>query len=194
MRRLYLLLAALCLWPAMFAGSSEALSLNARPDISAPSPLIVEAGLVCGMLDGKFGCRAASGGVAHGKNASPVDTEATPEASSGDAFAGAPAGTAGTAGEVVKPGEHSCPPGYKVLAVAGPNGFCEPAAATAAVERCPKNSEMLGGKCVHYTAVCRATLAANVNPEPCPGPEEKLVCKVQHSGVRDCCCLTYDKL
>ena len=41
---------------------------------------------------------------------------------------------------------------------------------------CPKNSELLGGNCVHYTAtMCQSELPVNVNPEPCQDVEAKLV-------------------
>jgi len=60
---------------------------------------------------------------------------------------------------------------------------------------CPKSSELLGGNCVHYTTTaCQTELPANVNPETCQGADEKLACKPRQDGLKDCCCLTYDKL
>ena len=87
-------------------------------------------------------------------------------------------------------------------------GYCEPPgmpeAVNAACEHgmvgtppnchCPKNSELLGGNCVHYTETCRIGLAADFTPQPCAGAEEKLACKTRQDGLKDCCCLTYDKL
>ena len=92
----------------------------------------------CGMFDGSFSCRAAPGGEIHGKNANPTSTtpDATPQADTGAlpggalppaTNSGAPNAGQGTQGAPVeygtKPGEHSCPPGYKVLAVPGADGY-----------------------------------------------------------------------
>jgi hypothetical protein len=182
----------------------------------------------CGMFDGKFECRATQGGVAHGKNAAPGERESPEEAPQGStdgtwqSQTTSPAGPNGTdnggqgsqsggpAQEVVQPGEHSCPPGYRVLAAPNASGsYCEPPAGpseatNAACEHgmvgtppnchCPKDSELLGGNCVHYTATCRNGLAADFTPQPCAGADEKLACKMRQDGLKDCCCLTYDKL
>jgi hypothetical protein len=183
------------------------------------------AAFVCGMFDGKFECKAAPGGVAHGKNASPAGESASPEQPPQGTTDGSwqgtttpPAGTDGVAGgqggvaegkEPVNPGEHLCPPGYRILAVPTEHGYCEPPGGTAEATstacehgmvgappncHCPRNSELLGGNCVHYSATCRTGLAAASNPEPCQGAEEKLACKMRQDGLKDCCCLTYDKL
>ena len=152
----------------------------------------------CGMFDGKFQCKATSGGVAHGKNATPgVGDTPTPEKApegTGEQEATAPAGTTpqgtqgGAAQEVVQPGEHACPPGYQVLPAPNAHGgYCEPPGTPEAVNaacehgmvgtppncHCPKNSEPLGGNCVHYTETCRIGLAADFTPQPCAGAEEK---------------------
>jgi hypothetical protein len=179
------------------------------------------AAFACGMFDGKFQCKAAPGGVAHGKNATPgVESESpaeSPQDTTGGAWQGTtnpPAGTdgAGNGGQgtqTVAPGEHSCPPGYRVLAAPGKYGYCEPPEGTAeAISagcqhgmvgtppncHCPRNSELLGGNCVHYSATCTTALAADAIPQPCQGAEEKLACKMRQDGLKDCCCLTYDKL
>ncbi len=181
----------------------------------------------CGMFDGSFSCRAAPGGEIHGKNANPTPTtpDATPQADTAGALPGgalppatssgsAPNAGQGTPGAPVeygtKPGEHSCPPGYTVLAVPGKNGYCQPPGGTAEAAsggcqhgmvgtppncHCPKSSELLGGNCIHYTAtMCQNELPVNVNPEPCQDVEAKLSCKMREDGLKDCCCLTYDKL
>jgi hypothetical protein len=184
----------------------------------------------CGMFDGKFQCRAAPGAAPQGKNATPGVTSATPEAApppqapTDGSWQGAPttppttdAGQGGQSGgwwgrkqETVNPGEHSCPPGYRVLATPGPNGYCEPPGGTAEATsmgcqrgmvgtppncHCPKNSELLGGNCVRYTAtMCQNELPVNVSPNPCQDLEAKLSCKMRHDGLKDCCCLTYDKM
>jgi hypothetical protein len=186
--------------------------------------------LACGMFDGKFQCKAAPGGPTHGiKNATPgVDSASPDESPQGTTDSGwqnttsppAGVGGAGNAGqgtqngggekqETVNPGEHSCPPGYRVLAVPTASGYCEPPGGTAEATstgcqhgmvgtppncHCPKNSELLGGNCIHYSATCRNGLAADFTPQPCEGADEKLACKMRQDGLKDCCCLTYDKL
>jgi len=178
----------------------------------------------CGMFDGSFSCRAAPGGEMHGKNGSPgesapeqaPDTGGAPQgAALPPAMSNAPNPSQDTQGAPVqygttKPGEHACPPGYTVLAVPGKYGYCQPPGGTAEAAsgacehgmtgsppncHCPKNSEILGGNCVHYTAtMCQSELPVNVNPEPCQDVEAKLSCKMRQDGLKDCCCLTYDKM
>jgi len=189
----------------------------------------------CGTFDGKFQCKATPGAAPIGKNATPgaIDsaspeeppqappdgawqsTTSTPPAAegAGNASQGGQSGGWGWGWgkkeETVNPSEHSCPPGYRVLAVPSKYGYCEPPEGTAeAVStgcqhgmvgtppncHCPTNSELLGGNCVHYTATCHSGLAADANPQACPGAEEKLACKMRQDGLKDCCCLTYDKM
>jgi hypothetical protein len=169
----------------------------------------------CGMFDGKFECRATQGGVMHGKNALPGERsspEETPQGSTDGTWQSTttpPAGANGPAQEVVQPGEHSCPPGYRVLAAPNQSGgYCEPATMPDAAQTtcqggmvgmppncsCPKNSELLGGNCVHYTATCSNGLSADSLPQACQSAEEKLSCKMRQDGLKDCCCLLYDKL
>jgi hypothetical protein len=60
--------------------------------------------------------------------------------------------------------------------------------------RCPESTEQLGGICVRYTAsTCSNGLAVNAPPEACQGVEEKVSCKLRDDGLKDCCCITYDK-
>jgi hypothetical protein len=189
-----------------------------RPPSVPERQLVLEAKFVCGMSDGKFGCQQAPGAVQHGKNATPGTNGETPGAAPQDMTGeqnttGPAAGTngAGTTGQdAPKPGEHACPPGYRVLAVPKEFGYCEPPegtadAASAACQHgmvgtpptnchCPKNSELLGGNCVHYSATCRSGLPADSAPQACQGTDEKLACKMRRDGLKDCCCLTYDKL
>ena len=161
----------------------------------------------CGMFDGKFQCKATQGGVSHGKNATGVESE-SPEGSPQGTMDGSSQGV--PAQEAVQPGEHSCPPGYRVLAAPNASGgYCEPPEGASEATNmgcehgmvgtppnchCPKDSELLGGNCVHYTATCSNGLAADFTPQPCAGAEEKLACKMRQDGLKDCCCLTYDKL
>jgi hypothetical protein len=221
MRLLCALVLGPSLWvlPMALGGNGgAAVAQSIRPSSMPERPFVLEAKIVCGMSEGTWGCKSAPGVVEHGKNAIPgvqqdAPDTAPPPAPGGeqDATAPAPGAPSGLPqNEAVVPGAHACPPGYRVLAVPTQSGYCEPpAAATNAAEttclhgmvgtppnncHCPKNSELLGGNCVHYTATCRSGLAADVNPEPCPGAEEKLACKIRSDGLKDCCCLTYDKL
>jgi hypothetical protein len=146
-----------------------------------------------------------------------ADTAAAPQGAALPPAAGNSAPNLGQGGQSApveygaKPGEHACPPGYTVLAVPGKYGYCQPPvrgtaeAATSACQHgmvgappnchCPRNSELLGGNCVHYTAtMCQNELPVNVNPAPCQDLEAKLSCKMRQDGLKDCCCLTYDKL
>jgi len=99
----------------------------------------------------------------------------------------APKMEAGKKQETVNPVEHSCPPGYRVLAVPTASGYCEPPGGTAEATstgcqhgmvgrppncHCPKNSELLGGNCIHYSATCRNGLAADFTPQLCEGADE----------------------
>jgi hypothetical protein len=226
MRVLCAFVLAAFLWvlsSALGGDGAMALAQFIRPSSVSEPPLVLEAAFVCGMFDGKFGCKSAPGGVDHGKNATPGIPSATPDASPGvtgdttnPAAATYGAGNAGQGSqsgleekETAKPGEHSCPPGYRVLAVPTKFGYCEPPGGTPAADatcqhgmvgtppnncHCPKNSELLGGNCVHYSATCRSGLAADSIPQPCQGADEKLACKTRQDGLKDCCCLTYDKL
>jgi hypothetical protein len=126
------------------------------------------AALECGTFDGKFSCRNTSGGVQRGKNA-PPGGENAPEA---------PAETPPSGeGQLPPPGAESGGSGI----APGPGG-------------CPQSSELLGGKCVRYNATCRQPVGADSLVPSCQGTEEKLVCKLRPDGMKDCCCLLYDKL
>jgi hypothetical protein len=146
------------------------------------------AGIVCGMFDGKFSCRSESkAGAQFGKNATPgapVQNQDSPEAPSGDQGAAPPPagggwntdqGTAGAAPDATTACQHG---------MTGTPPNCQ----------CPKNSELLGGNCVHYTAsACSNGLASDAMPQACHGAEEKLSCSMRQDGLKDCCCVTYDK-
>jgi hypothetical protein len=220
----FLLASVLCALPlALGSDEAAALAQPVRPSSIAYQPIVKEVVFQCGMFDGSFSCRAAPGGEMHGKNANPgasaapdeaPNTSGTPQETAIPPAGGYAAPNAGaqvpSAGQKAKPGEHACPPGYTVLAVPGKYGYCQPAAGTAAAAsegcqhgmvgappncHCPKNSELLGGNCVHYTAtMCQSELPVNVNPEPCQDVEAKLSCKMRQDGLKDCCCVTYDKL
>ncbi len=125
----------------------------------------------CGTFDGKFTCRNTSTGVQRGKNAAPGGGEPPPAAE--------------PAPEALPSGEGQLPPGPATgggtSVTPGPAG-------------CPPSTELLGGKCVRYYATCRKPVAADALMPSCAGSEEKLVCKPRPDGMKDCCCLVYDKL
>lgn len=221
MRRLCAFVLASSLWvlPSALGGEgAEAIAQFIWPSSESERQLVLEAKFVCGMSDGRFGCKQVPGVmVEHGKSATPgVNNVDAPEGTTGEPDATAPADNTSQGAqsgiaeqEVVKPGEHSCPPGYRVLAVPTKFGYCGPLGTPEAANttcqhgmigtppnncHCPKNSELLGGNCVHYSATCSNGLAADVTPQPCKGADEKLACKMRQNGLKDCCCLTYDKL
>ena len=148
--------------------------------------LVIEAIFSCGVIDGKFQCQAAPGGAPLGKNATPGAAVGPqnngPEVPPSETPSGTPngtwQGTTNPAGQApANPG--GCPGGQT-----GTPPNC----------RCPANSELLGGNCVHYTAsTCSNGLAADALPQACRGVEEKLSCRLRDDGLKDCCCVTYDK-
>ena len=208
---------------ALGGDGAAALAQFIRPSSASEQPLVLEAAMVCGMFDGKFGCKSAPGGEPRGKNSTPGVRTETPDDSSEGMTGGNEQDTtnpasgvngAGNPGqgtqsglaekeETAKPGEHSCPPGYRVLAVPTKFGYCEPPEGTPDASytacqhgmvgmppncHCPKNSELLGGNCVHYTARCNNGMLVEDNPKPCQGADEKLACKMRQDGLKDCCC------
>ena len=142
------------------------------------------AGIVCGNFDGKFTCRSDSSAAKQfGKNANPA----------------APAG-ADSPGDSI--GAQDAPPpvgGWNTEQ--GTAGGTQDAAGcqhgmvgTPPNCQCPKNSELLGGNCVHYTAsACSGGLASDAMPQACRSAEEKVSCTMRQDGLKDCCCVTYDK-
>jgi hypothetical protein len=169
------------LLPAFVVGLLVALGgHNAAALVQAPKPsgggrgLVLDVIMECGTFDGKFQCRPARGGKAFGKGASPGDEnkEARPEPQPGGVF-----------------------PGQAVQgAPADPNACQGGMVGTPPNCRCPESTEQLGGICVRYTAsTCSNGLAVNAPPEACQGVEEKVSCKLRDDGLKDCCCITYDK-
>ena len=144
------------------------------------------AGIVCGNFDGKFTCRSDSSAAKQfGKNANPAapagadspgDSIGAQEAPPPDAGGGwnTEQGTAGGTQDAA-----GCQHG-----MVGTPPNCQ----------CPKNSELLGGNCVHYTAsACSSGLASEAMPQACRSAEEKVSCTMRQDGLKDCCCVTYDK-
>jgi hypothetical protein len=144
----------------------------------------LQAKIVCGNFGEGFTCKADPGaGGQFGKNATPGAAPRAPA----------------TSPEVVPP--DGTWQGTTVPTESGQAG--PPADATACQNgmvgtppncRCPPNSELLGGNCVHYTAsACSSGLASDAPPQACRGVEEKLSCTLRQDGLKDCCCVTYDK-
>jgi hypothetical protein len=144
----------------------------------------LQAKIVCGNFGQGFTCKSDSGpGQQYGKNAipgaPPQAPEPSPPAAMPEGSWPAPAESGqGAAGPAPDP--TACQHGM----VGTPPDNC----------RCPTNSELLGGNCVHYTAsACSNGLAADGLPQACRGAEEKLSCTLRQDGLKDCCCVTYDK-
>jgi hypothetical protein len=145
----------------------------------------LQAKIVCGNFGQGFTCKSEPGADAFGKNATP----------------GAPPQAAEPSPQVVPP--DGTWQGTTVPTESGQGAAGAPADANACQNgmigtppncRCPKNSELLGGNCVHYTAsACSAGLAADALPQACRGVEEKLSCTLRQDGLKDCCCVIYDK-
>jgi hypothetical protein len=145
------------------------------------------AGIVCGDFGNGFTCRNDSSAAKQfGKNATP----------------GAPVGS-GSASDAPPADQQALPPapggGWSTdQGTAGgtpdPNACQHGMVGTPPNCQCPKNSELLGGNCVHYTAsACSSGLAADAAPQACRGVEEKVSCRLRQDGLKDCCCVIYDK-
>ena len=154
-------------------------SYSAAAVVQAPEPLaaderglIVQAKMVCGVFDGKFQCRPAPGGAEFGKAATPGAKFPSHDDLPPPAPGGAWPGTGTSDPNACQGGMVGTPPNC----------------------RCPDSTEQLGGICVRYTAsTCSKGLAVNSLPEACQGVEEKISCTMRNDGLKDCCCITYDK-
>jgi hypothetical protein len=153
--------------------------------IDGDSP-VLQAKIVCGNFGDGFTCKTdPEAGPQFGKNATPG---ARPRAAEPSPEVVPPEGTwQGTA--VPTESGQGAPAGAPDATVCQ-NGMV----GTPPNCRCPKNSELLGGNCVHYTAsACSNGLASDALPQACGGVEEKLSCTPRQDGLKDCCCVTYDK-
>jgi len=163
-----------------FCGGAAAV---VRAPLTQEEGLILEAILECGMFDGKFQCRATTGGTPHGKSAPGAVRRPPPAESPGPS-------TGDTAPGAAVPDSGQAPSGAPAgSAAACTNGMV----GTPPNCSCPESSELLGGNCVHYTATCSNGLPADAAPQQCPKAEQKLACKARSDGLKDCCCITYDK-
>jgi hypothetical protein len=159
-----------------------------RPSPLSQPQLVHKAMFVCGTFDGKFQCKNSPGGVARGKNATPGAAE--PDSSEG--LSGEQQATSPPISPA--PGDANAPQGTWAATPDAATTCQHGMVGTPPDCRCPKNSELLGGNCVHYTAsACSNGLASDAMPQACQGVEEKLSCTMRQDGLKDCCCLTYDK-
>jgi hypothetical protein len=143
----------------------------------------VQAKIVCGNFGQGFTCKSDPGaGEQFGKNATPG---ARPQAAEPSPEVVPPEGT--WQGQTV--------PGQGAAGVPADPSACQNGmVGTPPNCRCPPNSELLGGNCVHYTAsACSNGLAADALPQSCRGVEEKLSCTLRQDGLKNCCCVIYDK-
>jgi hypothetical protein len=176
-----------CFWvlpSALGAGRAAALVQITGLSPSSGPQLVLPVMMVCGVFDGKFSCKNNLGGVPHGKNAIPgVDKDTSqdsPDTATGRDWQGtmAPANTGQAPSAATPDAATACPHG-----MVGTPPNC----------RCPKSSELLGGNCVHYAAsTCSNGLASDALPQACR-VDEKLSCAMRQDGLKDCCCVTYDK-
>jgi hypothetical protein len=169
--------------PLTFGGDRAAsFGPTAKPEVSAID-LLHRAGIECGTFEGQYTCRYVRGGQQFGKNAPTVapgpGAQPAPSDPSNVPPAGSPWTTEANPSSAPAPDGGACSGG-----MIGTPPNC----------RCPPSSELLGGNCVRYTAsACSNGLAANALPQACRGVEEKLSCTLRNDGLKDCCCVTYDK-
>ena len=149
-------------------GDQRASAIVAALPPASEQPLLHDAKIVCGQTDQGFKCRNEPGGVRRGK------MRKIPGSSSGGS---SEAPTDGANDDTLPPASSDA-------------GSTPPRTAPSS---CPKNAELLGGHCIPYPQTCNTGLAANANPQPCRGAEEKQICSFRPDGLKDCCCRTYTK-
>ena len=169
MRLLFVFALTALLWvlPVVLGRDGADAFMRVTPPASEQR-LLHEAKIVCGQTAEGFKCRNEAGGVRRGKMGK------IPGASSGGSSGGATDGA----------NDDGLPPASSDAGASPPS---------AAPTSCPRNTELLGGACVRYTASCRSGVPANTNVPPCQSAQEKLVCKIGSDGLRHCCCRLYDK-
>jgi len=150
--------------------------------LSLLGPMPLKAKYVCGVFEGTYTCRYERSSKPKVKGAVPGRQQSTePATAPSEQIAPAP-GTWETQNTPA-----GTPPADATGCQYGMVG-------TPPNCRCPPNSELLGGNCVRYTAsTCSNGLAADTMPQACRGVEEKLSCRMRDDGLKDCCCVTYDK-
>jgi hypothetical protein len=171
MRRLFCVaLAFACLLPP--SGFAGAAAPHVHP--GATASLVLPARYICGKFETGWGCRYEPGEVDTGGKSSIPNIGVKPQEEQAPLAPPTPGGVS----PAPAPGAAACRGGTP----GGPDNC-----------KCPATTELLGGACVHYTARCNKGIAADAPVQACPGPAEKLACKARAGGLRDCCCLTYDK-
>ena len=165
----------------------------------------------CGTFDGKFQCRATQGGVVHGKGAIPGVDRPEPHRARTHRRATAVGAASPNPMESSTPGEHSCPPGYRVLAApqcvrqllasrreasdAAEHGLrARHGRHAAQLPVAPKIQSCWAAIACTTPPRCSNGLSADALPQACRKVDEKLACKMRQDGLKDCCCLLYDKL
>jgi hypothetical protein len=120
------------LW--LTVGAATAFTIPPLPSLNN-APMLREAKLVCGMVDGKFKCKNVKDGTIGiefddgKKKTTPGETNEENGGAGGDdaeAGGGGAGGGGAEAGTDAKPGEPDCPEGYKVLDPPSKFGPCEP--------------------------------------------------------------------
>jgi hypothetical protein len=175
--------ASVFLLPLVFGGGKAAsFGPAAKPDVGALD-LLRQAGIECGTFEGQYTCRFVRGGQQFGKNAPMVAPPPSAQPAPAEPYNVPPAGSPWTT--------DANPSGAPDASGSGCTGGM---VGTPPNCRCPPNSELLGGNCVRYTAsTCSNALAADALPQACAGIEEKLSCRLRDDGLKDCCCVIYDK-
>jgi hypothetical protein len=165
---------------ALLAQAHDAAAfMRALKPSDAARGLVLDVVVECGTFDGTWQCRQSRKEKLFGKGASPsggATEDTSPETPPGGVMPGPEGGPAPQNAPVdasqCRGGMVGTPPNCK----------------------CPESSELLGGNCVHYTASsCTKELTADAQPQACSGIEEKVSCKLRGDGLKDCCCVTYDK-
>jgi hypothetical protein len=173
---------------ALGGGPAVALVQLTRP--ASERQLLLEAIFECGMFDGGFKCKQSSGAKAFGKNSTPgapARSDDTPE--------GIPDGSEQAVPNPSTPGAGNAGQGTWETTPNATSTACQNGMVGSPPNcHCPKNSELLGGNCVHYTATCSKALPADSPIQPCQRTDERLACTMRQDGLKDCCCLLYDKL
>jgi hypothetical protein len=182
-RRVSIIAALVVLLPLTCGGDRAAsFGPTMRPE-SRAFDLLHLAAIECGTFEGQYTCRFVRGGQQFGKNAPtvapPPNAQPAPSYPYNEPPAGSPWTTEANPSGAPAPDGGACRGG-----MIGTPPDC----------RCPPSSELLGGNCVRYTAsTCSNALTADALPQACRGVEEKLSCTMRNDGLKDCCCVVYDK-
>lgn len=183
--RLYGVVLAAALAVALGGGTAAQIAHPQLPAGSLPKA-VTKAAYVCGTVDGQYSCRYVAtkpSGFGKGARQGPVQSREAPAPAMTEGTL--PEAPAATSGGAMSPAPPSADGGACQGGMVGTPPNCS----------CPPNSELLGGTCVHYMATtCSNGLAADALPQACARVEEKLSCRMRQDGMKDCCCVVYDRL